>query len=282
MKKNILIPGVAVLAGVVGHFLRRWELTVAFEADTGLPIAGTAATYALAAWSVAVAVVLILLCREERGELSFDRAFAAEGSTLYITAVALAAFLLLASAGAEIVTYSITRQNVLNSAEGQRAMWLWLALPPVRIALCVLGFGCTLMVGKNLYAAQGKGEENLPMLGLCILFCVWLISNFQIRAADPVILDYVYEVFAICAGLVGLYEMATYAFQTGHPRRTLVISLLGVYFSLVTLADSHSVAELFRFLFAILFLSAHAVCLLGEHPAEEDVPAEDTEVQENV
>lgn len=281
MKKNLLIPGFAVAAGAVGLALRRWELATAFEPDTGLPIAGVSATWALALWSAAVAVILILLCRGERGKLDFDTAFAARGNTVYITAMVLAGFLLFTSAGAEIITYPITYQTIVNTTEGSGPMWLWLALPPLRIAFCVVGFGCVLLIGKNLFRGEGRGKEHLPLLGLCFLYCLWLISNFQLRAADPVVQDYLYEVLAICAGLVGIYEITTYSFQTGHPRRTLVLCLLGVYFSMVTLADTHTVAELLRFGFAILFLTAHAALLLGEHPAGESAPEEDTEAHEN-
>ena len=39
MRKDILLPGVAVVGGAAGFLLRRWELSTAFEPDTGLPVA---------------------------------------------------------------------------------------------------------------------------------------------------------------------------------------------------------------------------------------------------
>ena len=39
MRKDILLPGVAVAGGAAGFLLRRWELSTAFEPDTGLPVA---------------------------------------------------------------------------------------------------------------------------------------------------------------------------------------------------------------------------------------------------
>ena len=35
MRKEILLPAVAVAGGGAGFVLRRWELATAFEADTG-------------------------------------------------------------------------------------------------------------------------------------------------------------------------------------------------------------------------------------------------------
>lgn len=58
MRKEILLPAVAVAGGGAGFVLRRWELATAFEADTGLPIPGAPATLALIALSVAMAAVL--------------------------------------------------------------------------------------------------------------------------------------------------------------------------------------------------------------------------------
>jgi len=274
MKKKYLMPGFAVLSGVVGLLLRRWELKTAFEPDTGLPLSGMASTYALMAWSVLVVLVLIALSLREKGAWSYDVAFCAQGDTVYAVAGVLSGFLLLLSAGTELVTYPITYQTILNTTEDGSPIWLPLILPLLRIALCLLGFLCVLLIVRNLYGAKGQGREHLPLLGLCALFCVWLISDYQLRSADPVVQDYIYEVFAISTSLLGLYEIATWSFQTGHMRRTLVLSLLGTYFSLVTLADRHSLAELCRCGFAILFLTAHAALLLGEHPAGEMPPAE--------
>lgn len=278
MRKNVLLPGAALLAGIAGFVLRKWELATAFEPDTNLPIFGAPATLVLIAWSVLTAAVLILLTRRGREDRSFDETFSADGSPLYLTASVVSAFLLLASAGAEVVTYPLTIQNVLPVEEGGSR--LALLLPGLRIGLCMLGFLCVLAISQNLYRTRGKGRESLALLGLCLLFCVWLISDYQGRAADPVILDYVYEIFAIITGLLGIYFITGYSFQTGKPWRTAVLCLLGAYFSLVTLADRHSLADIFRYAFTVLFLTSHAVLLLREHPAGE--PPAETEVSHHV
>ena len=99
MRKEILLPAVAVAGGGAGFVLRRWELATAFEADTGLPIPGTPATLALIALSVAMAAVLALLCRGKYPSFTgYDEAFQAKGNTLYATAMVLSAFLLLGAA----------------------------------------------------------------------------------------------------------------------------------------------------------------------------------------
>ncbi len=84
--------------------------------------------------------------------------------------------------------------------------------------------------------------------------CMWLVVAYQARAADPVILDYVYELFAIIASLLGLYFTAGFSFERPKVRRASFFSLLGVYFSIVTLADSHDLASMLLYGFAILYL----------------------------
>jgi len=276
MQKHIFIPSLTIVGGTVGFFLRKWEQSTAFEADTGLAIPGMPATWALAVWSVALALALIILCSQERESLPYDVAFHAEGNMIYALDTLLSGFLLLASAGAEIITYPITYQTYQNAVAMAAVNStpppspLSIVLPALRILLCILAFLCVISIVRNLYGARGKGKEHLPLLGPCALFCVWLISDYQLHSTDPVVQNYLYEILAICACLMGFYEIATYSFQTGHPRRTLIFSLTGVYFSFVTMADHHTMAELFRYGFTILFLSAHAVLLLSEHPAGEE------------
>ena len=106
MRKEILLPAVAVAGGGAGFVLRRWELATAFESDAGLPIPGAPATLALIALSVAMAAVLALLCRGKYPSFTgYDEAFQAKGNTLYATAMVLSAFLLLGAAALMVLSF---------------------------------------------------------------------------------------------------------------------------------------------------------------------------------
>ena len=268
MRKNIILPGVAVIAGLVGLGLRKWELATAFDPETGVHLAA-AATPVLLLWSALVVLALVLLCRDCKNSAPFDVTFRAEKNAVYLAVCVLAAFLLLASGGVELLG-SAMRDNLVLTGGGTRFSAL---MRPLRIVLCVLGFFCVLAIAKNLFKGLGKGKDSLAILGLCLLFCVWLISEYQNRAADSILLHYAYSIFAILAALLGLYHLAGYSFQNRKPRCTAVFFLLAVYLSLVTMADRHTFAELLRYGFAVLFLTAHAVLLLREHSAGE-VPTE--------
>ena len=63
---------------------------------------------------------------------------------------------------------------------------------------------------------------------------------YKNRAADPVILDYVYELFAVCSALLAFFFGAGAACGRPRPKRTVFFSQLGLFFSLITLADGHT------------------------------------------
>ena len=276
MKKQWLAPLLAVAGGAVGFGLRKWQLSTGFEPDTGLAIPGSPAALALIAWSAVVVVGLIALCWDRKGPRTCQKAFRAEGKSLFLTACVLGAFLLLVSAGAEGITLTAGYQSSLYTDNTWAAQVSSKLLPPLRVALCLGGFPCALLWVKQLSRKEGPGRESLAILEVCILFCAWLVSDYQVRAADPVILDYVYEVLAIAAALMALYYIAGYSFQTGKPRRTAVTSLMAAYFALVTLADDHDLADAARFGFVVLFMTAHAALLLSG-PNEIEPEAEKKE-----
>lgn len=278
MKKNLLPPAIALLAGGVGLGLRKWQLAAGFESETGLAIPGAPSAAALAVWSCLVAAVLaILLWRRAPMPQQVEGAFPARGKTLFLTACVLGGFLLLVGCGAEVVALSASGWDLpespasLTTAKGVLLTAWANLLPLARLILGALGCLCALVWTGGLARGNGRSHESLAILGLGLFFCVWLISDFRTRTIDPVVQNYLYEELAIVFGLMGLYCLAEYSFQAGKPRRTAWFCLLGAYFSLVTLADGHSLANVCRYGFIILFLTAHAVLLLTapEETAEE-------------
>ncbi len=250
MRKERLLPAVAVAGGAVGFGLRRWELATAFEPDTGLAIPGMPATWALILLSVGIALALLLLCRYREGEWSggYAQAFSAQGDTVHLTAMVLCAFALLAAAGLMVLLY----------VRGENAQITRLLLA----ALCAASFACVLLNGRNCYRGGGREKYDFTLLMPAYTCCLWLISAYQTRAGDPVQLDYIYEILAIIAVLLGLYFQAGFSFERGRPGRTVFFSLMGVYCSIVTLADGHDLASVLLYCFAILYLLTSTVTLL--------------------
>ena len=167
MRKEILLPAVAVVGGGAGFVLRRWELATAFEADTGLPIPGAPATLALIALSVAMAAVLALLCRGKSPSFTgYDEAFQAKGNTLYATAMVLSAFLLL---GAAVLM-------VLSFVQGTNTVYTRLLLA----ALAAVSFFCVMQTAQNSFKGLDRGKYSFTLLMPAYTCCVWLIAAYQV------------------------------------------------------------------------------------------------------
>ena len=105
-------------------------------------------------------------------------------------------------------------------------------------ALAAVSFFCVMQTAQNSFKGLDRGKYSFTLLMPAYTCCVWLIAAYQVRAGDPVQLDYVYELFAIIA------------------------SLLGIYFCLTTLADQHDLATTLLYGFAILYLLSSTVTLL--------------------
>ena len=245
MRKEILLPAVAAAGGVVGFAFRRWELATAFEADTGLPIDRAPATMALIVLSVVMAVVLALLCRGKYPAFTgYDQAFQAKGNTAYATAGILSAFLLLAAAA--LLVYEFLQA-------GPDRVYTNLLVAALALVSCF----CVMGTVQNNFKGLGRGKLNFTLLLPAYACCVWLIAAYQVRAGDPVQLDYVFELFAIIA------------------------SLLGIYFSITTLADGHELGFTLLYAFAIVYLAVSAITLLynagrPELPAQAENDTNDT------
>ena len=294
MRKEIVLPSLAVGGGIVGLLLRRWELATAFEADTGLVTPNMPSTWALIIWSALLAAAFILLCRGKHRSFAggYDAAFAAKGNTVYITAMVLAAFLLLASAVLNYMGIPAAYAEAVAAARAGNAQGtpLFNVLPRAILgALAAVSFFCVLSTGRHNYRGEGTGKFSFPLLAPAYMGCIWLIAAYQVRAGDPVRQDYIYELFAIISSLLGLYFMAGFSFERAKVFRSSLFSLLGVYFSLVTLADGHELYVVLLYGFCILSLTANVTALLANDArpeprarrshSEEEISAEDSETE---
>lgn len=268
MLKVILLPLLAAAGGVGGFFLRRWELSTAFEAS-GLAIPWAASTLFLIAWSVAVVLALALLCRGQKNELKdYGSAFSARGNWGYLVVTAFAAACLLVAGvfGLADEMSGFDRPSLLRAL-------LWV--------MCMVSFFCVLAVILNNFRAGGR-KYSAALLAPAYTCCLWLVAAYQQRAADPVVLDYVYELFAIICALLGLYFTAGFSFERAKTWRCAFFSLLSVYFGIVTLADGHDRSTRLLFLFSILYQLATVTVLLYHAFAHipRRLPDESNESQE--
>ena len=271
MRKEILLPGLALTGGVIGAALRRWALTAAFEPDTGLAIATHPAMLALTAFTAAIVLALALLCRAcpvKLADASYHKAFYAPEMPLPVISQAaavvlgLSAILLLS----EVPPLYLSRltELELDGYVGPNQLRSFLFAAP-ELAQSLLGLAAAVSL---FFAARGlAGEGGKLGFGTTVLLpgfytCIWLINAYRDLATDPVILAYFWHLLAIIAVVLALYYAAGFSYQNVRPRLTLFFSLLGVFSCLTTLPDPHSLVELLALAAFLLWLTAASIALL--------------------
>lgn len=262
MRKEFVLPVAAILGGVAGFFLRRWELATVFDADTGLPSQGMPVTWTLALLSAAMLVLLAVLSADSRKTFTggYDEAFAARGRSLYMGAMAASAFLM--AIGGFLLLPALP-ELYLEAEQTQRGIPLLSLFPRILLAVFgVLSAVSVFRLGRNGYLAERKGRYSAWLLIPAYTACAWLIVAYQARSGDPILLDYVYQLFAIIATVLGTYFICGFSFEKGKIFRTIFFSLAALYFIPVTLADSHEPAFVALFAAFFLFQGASVIAFL--------------------
>ena len=80
-----------------------------------------------------------------------------------------------------------------------------------------------------------------------------MVLEYRMRAADPVVLRYVYDFLALCAASVAFYYKAGFAFDRPRPSRTVLFSMIACYFCLVAMPGvSGNAQPIFFYCLALL------------------------------
>lgn len=262
MRKEIILPAVAVAGGAVGFGLRRWGLATAFEPETGLAIPGAPATWALVLFSLAAVALLALLCCGKHPAFEgYDQAFAAKGNTLYMCAMVAGAFLM-AISGVLCLAGTPSAMAELQ-AHTQGRVHAFELVPRALLGVLSLASCWGLLTqGRNNYRGEGHGKYSSSLLIPAYTCFLWLITAYQARSRDPVVLDYVYQLLAIIAAVLAAYFMAGFAFERAKVFRVSFFGLVAVYFTLVTLADHHELYVLLLLAGFSLYFTASLTALL--------------------
>lgn len=241
MRKQFLLPLLALVGGIAGGFLRGWQLETSFEPDTGLPISGTPATLAIALvfLCLAVLITLVSLSKHHKSPLHFSLAFQNK-SLLYFAPICLAAALTIAAGLLFLMEWSRTYEPPV--------LQLVLGLITVAAAPCLL------FVGLRHYK-QGWTTEHSPLLMIpAFMCCVWIMFAYQGWARDPIISDYIFHLFAIIFTLLAHYYVSSYALSRPREVPLCITGSLAVAFSFTVLPFTDGLADQLLFAANILYL----------------------------
>ena len=235
MKKDVALPALALAGGAAGFFLRRWQWDSADLSDTGLFVHGAPAAYALLGLTALLTALFLLLLREKREGLDdFLPAFGSPNAG-QMTLIA-AAWVLLGAAGC------------LGMMDGFKALQLWraspetyqLSLPVSQLltgALCVIaGFG-VLIIGRMAYRGALGGQECILVPVPALAALMWLFSTHLKHGTEPVLMKYVFTLFAALLLTLTHYYAAGFLYGRPRPRLTAFCALMGTAAGIVSLAD---------------------------------------------
>ena len=210
------------VAGAVAAGLRYSQRLHAFTSE-GLVIPGQGVTVALIVLSVVVVLGALLYsarCRVEPDEKIAAREGGAASSSLAIVA---GFFLLVGGAATALTSLELT-------AFVLRIAWLVLA------ALFVISGALLVVRAVRLRRDSGASVGGLLLLP-AFTCCLWLVLLYQGNAADPILMDYVFQLFAAVCSLLGMYFLAGRDYGVRRPRRCVFFCLLAGYFALLCMAD---------------------------------------------
>lgn len=235
MRKDILLPALALTGGTAGFFLRRWQLATAYRPETGLFTHGAPATLALLGLMGMLAVIFLLLIWD-KGEKPEDFLAAFRCPSAGQMTLLASAGLLLMAAGA------------LGLWEGLQSIQLWRLAPEgyqlstlasqlLAGALCLPAGLAILLMGRMTYREELNDAacRLAPLPALAGL--VWLFACHLRHGIEPVLMRYGFQLAAALLLTLAHYYIAGFLFGRPCRRRAAFLSLMGAALGIVSLAD---------------------------------------------
>ncbi len=275
MRKEILLPALAVVGGGAGFALRTWQLSAAFDETTLLFRSGAPSTMALLILLTAAAAGLLLLVLGVKAPRQGAEAFFCP-ETGYMTLMTAAGFLWIAA-------------GLLGFLEMRTQLALWrmqTGLPfPLMLLLtallCLPAGAGALMLGKGNYRCTRPAAYPLLATLPAYALLPWLVAVYQINSRQPALMLFAITMVGVVCAELGLYMAACFAFDRPKPRLCIYFSLLAVVLLLTSLADRPGLFTAVMSMACVLLLLAQSWALLRGGAEEKKNPEPAQEPQES-
>lgn len=245
MIKKQYYPGLAVVLGLLGFLLRRWQLSSCFD-EKDLPIPGLAVPL-LAALTAGSALLFLVLVFPLKGEKSWNGAFGQAPFPL----LKLGALGCLLAGGSYVIQHGI--QDF-----GSSVFQYTNVLLPILLLLGTLGAA----IGCWHLSNGGKIQPAITMLpGFCS--CFWMVNSYHTHANDPVVLDFAWFLLAVALISLAWYKIAAFSLGRGQGRAALFSSLMSIMLALTSLADSALHYDQILLAVQVICLAALSVRMAG-------------------
>lgn len=228
MKKQILIPALAAVGGVLALVLRLVQNRTGFEEGTGLAVSGNFAGTALAAVLIALAATVLVLTGKlpkKDDKLTFPAAFPAPEATMLMVVV-MGVFLMALSGLADVA---------IGLGLGGKALFAH----RVHLVLGVLSLASAagLFLGAAGCRKAEEGFNGTPLLAAPAMFVVRLVLTYRVSSTDPTLAAYYVELLALVFLTLGFFRLSSFAFKDGRPRSFVRCSAMAVVLALASLAE---------------------------------------------
>lgn len=233
MRKDILLPGLALAGGVLGFGLRLLQWSWAYDPGTQL-FQSSPVTLALLALTALLALLFLTPGKAAHTPDDYLPAFRCP-SSLHMALMAAAAFLFF-GAGVLGLLEGLEQLNLWRMGAGS-PMVTYPAALLLGAVLCFPAGLAVLLLGKAAYRGEVSTATSLlasfpPFAGL-----VWLFATHLAHGTDPVLMRYGFLLGAAALLTLAHYDVAGWFFGHCCPRRTVFCALTGVVLALTSLAD---------------------------------------------
>ena len=255
MRKSVILPGVAVVGGLVGLAVRWLYLTRGFAPGTGLPVSGSPTPWLMVLGVAAVVVIPLALSRGKHQV--FDRCYTGAFASHSLPCVAgmLAGAVLFAVGG--FLALALWVSSPMDPITNQRSMsaaWL------VTGVLCLLG-------AAGIYFVTQKMRQGKPILTAWVVTpgfacALWVMANsHQNWAEEPILGHYWVPMLAAALSLVACFLVAGFAFDKGRVPVTQTVCVAAAALDIMALADGLSLADTALYLAMMFYLASMASSL---------------------
>ena len=271
MKRQTLLPLLALVGGIGAFVLRLLQNRTGFEAATGLPVPGNVPGLALAALLAILALLFLLLVRRLPREAGPGPAFPSEfaaGDAAQVFLPLTGALLMLLSGLADLAE-ALGGVNLLARLRAAADPYGAAAMESVsgfaskaQLLLGLLG----LVSGAAVFLAaaacrrgsrEAGGFQGSLLLVPPVALVVRLVLAYRLDSINPALEAYYVELLALVFLTLGFYRLSSFAFQSGRPRRFALYTCAAVVLCVAALADGgphHS---------SLLLYAGGATALLG-------------------
>ena len=262
MKKQYLIPGVAVAGGAAGFALRLVQNRSGFEAETGLAIPGNIGGVALPVLLAVLTAAIGILSWKTPKKAAEDGAFSA-----FFPAKD-AAGLMLPVMGIFLMGIS----GLLDGALGLAILPGVLFAPRVHLLLGAFALVSAVGLFTGLTACRHAGADfqTTVLLAVPVMLVVRLVLTYRVSSTDPALEAYYIELLAQVLLTVAFFHLAGFAFGDGRPRRFVLTAAMAAVLAMTAAADLGShitlVSSLALYLGGGMALLGFLLLHLGKEP----------------